>query len=283
MNRILVVGPTYTTEVIKINNALESSTFLPASIKHTFSGGSYAIASNLTVLDVDTHLITRMGNDEIANLMYIELDKRNGFIYSNNSVLFETPKKVYLIDKDGNQHVMDNVTYDAYPALTDNFPAAHFEDSDYGIANVINTQYLKELVNHYPNIHWVSENNIPAEEMLKYFDGVVIEKIYFDSLVRREEKYDYINYLLRKGLKWLIIIDEAKEANLFTMTSSNRFHRDNQGKELVGSAEIFTSMLVACLTNDYSLNESIDHAINLTNDMSYQKDIFISKELFEGE
>ena len=99
MNRVIVIGNSYRTEVIRLKDSLSANRALSAGVNDCRSGGAYSIAYNLAVLDTDTYLLTRLSYDSTSAEMILNLDKLNGMVYANNSVLPKTPSRIYLIDK----------------------------------------------------------------------------------------------------------------------------------------------------------------------------------------
>ena len=87
MNKVLVIGPTYKSEVIKIKDRLNSNSHFDCQYYNSLTGGSYSIACNLATFEVNTYFITRIALDEDGNRMLNYLETKN-VISSINTVSY---------------------------------------------------------------------------------------------------------------------------------------------------------------------------------------------------
>ncbi|MBO4217995.1 MAG: hypothetical protein IKX74_00360 [Erysipelotrichaceae bacterium] len=280
MNRVIVIGNSYRTEVIRLKDSLSANRALSAGVNDCRSGGAYSIAYNLAVLDTDTYLLTRLSYDSTSAEMILNLDKLNGMVYANNSVLPKTPSRIYLIDKYNKAISLDDFTFSVYPGVEDGFPILSFEDDDYGLIKYVNTNYFLKAVATYPNVKWVCYNSLPENKVLNLVEGVVFD---YDYLIRTVNERDIPNTcseLIKHGLKWILIVEEGQFISHYDYAGFHQYRKDEQGEHVVGCFEAFLSMLMACLANGYDLVSAINHGLNLANDLSYQESVVLKKEFF---
>lgn len=274
MNEVLVIGITHLTETIWINQQLSIGNSFNSRIMNHTTGGEYTIAYDLAKLGVSTYFITRLSFDEAANSLMAKLDQVNGMLYSNHRQLSFTPKKVYLIDHQNHYTSFDNIPYDAHPSLTDGLPSEYFKNKDYAIINIINSNFLAAILHYYPNIHYISNNNIPADDLLAKMDGIILEVDYANQVISKESDFDLLaNQLIEKGLKWLIITNKGKGAYVFTKKNHQYLAAKQSDQHYLGTHEAFVSMFVACLANDYEFSEALSHAISISSDISFENNI----------
>ncbi len=271
MNEVLVIGTTYISEVISINEQLSVDNSFNSRITNYTTGGDYTVAYNLAVLGVSTYFMTRLGFDEAANSLMIKFDKANGMLYTNNRRLSDTPKKVYLVDGKNRYTTFDNIPYDAHPSITDGLPSEYFMNKDYAIVNIINSNFLAAILHYYPNIRYISNNNIPADDLLSQIDGIILDVDYANKVISKETDYDVLaSQLFSKGLKWLLITNKGAGVYVFTKKTSDYISAKESGNKPLGTHEAFVSMLTACLANGYEFSEALSNAINLSSDISFE-------------
>lgn len=280
MNRVIVIGNSYRSEVAYLKDLLSAGSQLNGLILSANYGGSYSLATNLNVLQADTYLITRFASDWVANEMLGRFDRQGGAAFFGNSSLAKTPAVFYLVDKDGQTTLINDVPYDSYPDLADGFPAIVTDPDDYGLINIPNTNYLLKAVASYPNLNWIAYNCLPEDKLLPLLAGVVMDYDYLAKLLDESQFRILASELLAKGLKWLIIFNRGKEARLFAPAGGGTYRKKESGPYFIGCYEAFVSMLTACLANGYDLDSAINHGLNLANDLSYQKNIVLHEELF---
>ncbi len=281
MNRVLVIGPSYQTEIIYVRGLLENNQTFNGAIETHLTGGSYTLAYNLAVLGVDTYLMTRMGFDNEANQMIMQYDKLNGVLFSNSRKVVKTPKKVLLVDKQNNLTSIDNILYDTHPSIEDGLPTAVFQRGDYGLINIINSNYLYNVLAAYPEMTWISDNNVPADEVLDKMYGITLDSEYLKQLVSEDNFGGFAYSLLDKGVSWVMVTKRGQSVDLYARQGKQHYEKNSSGDYFIGCHEVFVSMLTACLANGYDLNEAINHGINLANEMTYQKDVSLKPEFFE--
>ncbi len=280
MNRVIVIGNSYRTEIIRLKDSLSDNKSLSAGIIDNRCGGAYSIAHNLAVMDVDTYLLTRLSYDSTSAEMILNLDKLNGMVYANNSVLTKTPSKIYLIDKYNKTISLDDFSFSVHPGVEDGFPVLSFEEDDYGLIKYINTNYFLKAVANYPNLKWICYNSLPESKVLNLVEGVVFE---YGQLIRTISERDIpttCNELIRQGLKWILIVEDGQFISHYDYAGFHQYRKEQCGEYVIGCFEAFLSMLMACLSNGYDLTSAINHGLNLANDLSYQESIILRKEFF---
>lgn len=274
MNEVLVIGTTYLSEVISINDQLSAGNSFNSRIQDYITGGDYTVAYNLATLGVSTYFITRLGFDEAANSLMSKFDKANGMLYTNNRRLSDTPKKIYLVDSKNQYTCFDNIPYDAHPSITDGLPSEYFMNKDFAIVNIINSNFLAAILHYYPNIRYISNNNIPSDDLLPQIDGIILDVDYANQVISKETDYDLLaNQLFDKGLSWLLITNKGAGVYVFTRKSHQYIESKTAGNKPLGTHEAFVSMLTACLANGYEFSEALTHAINISSDLSFEDDI----------
>lgn len=274
MNQVLVIGTTYSSEVITTSEKLSADNSFNSTIANYKTGGDYTVAYNLTVLGVDTYFITRLGFDEMANSLMLKFDMANGMLYSNNRFLSNTPRKVYLIDGNNTYTTFDNIPYDAHPSITDGLPSEYFINKDYAIVNILNSNFLAAILHYYPDIHYISNNNIPADDLLSQIDGIILDVDYANKVISKETDYDLLaNQLFEKGVKWLLITNKGAGVYVFTKDNSAYLSSSKCGNKPLGSHEAFVSMLVASLANNCEFSEALANAIRVSSEMTFEDNI----------
>ena len=280
MNRVIVIGNSYRTEVIHLKDSLSANKALSAGIDDNRFGGAYSIAHNLAVLDTDVYLLTRLSYDSTSAEMILNLDKLNGMVYANNSALAKTPSKVYLIDKFNKSIALDDFNFSVYPGVEDGFPILSFEEDDYGLIKYINTNYFLKAVANYPNVKWVCYNSIPETRVLNLVEGVVFEYDYLIRTISERDVSSLCTDLIKQGLKWILIVEDGQFVSHYDYAGFHQYKKEEQGPHVIGCFEAFLAMFMACLSNNYDLVSAINHGLNLANDLSYQESIVLKKEFF---
>ena len=280
MNRVIVIGNSYRTEIIRLRDSLSANKALSAGINDNRYGGAYSVAHNLAVLDTDTYLITRLSYDSTSVEMIVNLDKLNGMVYANNSVLTKTPSKVYLIDKYNKMITLDDFSFNVYPGVEDGFPVLSFEEDDYGLIRYVNNNYFLKAVASYPNLKWVCYNSIPETKVLNLVEGIIFDYDYLIKTVNERDVPNTCSELIKHGLKWILIVDGGQRVDHYDYAGYHSYQREQQGEHTIGCFEAFLAMLTACLSNGYDLISAIDHGLNLANDFSYEDSIVLKKEFF---
>ena len=280
MNKVLVIGPSYSTDIVKIKESFDENKYFSSNISSFAIGGSGTIANNLVVLGTDTFFITRLAFDLIASSMYSIFDSTNGMLFSKPGLLTSTPHKIYVYDKQQQFMVFDDVGFEAYPAIEDGCPKDFFENIDYGIINVFNTNYLNYLVHNYPHIKWVCENSIPADSFLPYIEGIVLSNEYVSKSFTIEKLKTVARKLLSNGLRFVVVENNGKGVYVYTKEKEEYISMEKAGSMTLGCYEAFLSMFIACLSNEMSFDDAINHGLNLSNGMSYENEISLRKEFF---
>ncbi|MBQ6655290.1 MAG: hypothetical protein IJM79_07200 [Erysipelotrichaceae bacterium] len=280
MNRVIVIGNSYRTEIIRLKDSLSANKALSAGISDNHYGGAYSIAYNLAVLDTDSYLITRLSYDATSVEMIVNLDKLNGMVYANNSVLPKTPSKVYLVDKYNKTIALDDFSFNVYPGVEDGFPVLSFEEDDYGLIRYVNTNYFLKAVASYPNLRWICYNSIPESKVLNLVEGIVFDYDYLIKTVNERDVPATCSELIKHGLKWILIVEDGQFVSHYDYAGFHQYRREEQGEYPVGCFEAFLAMLTACLSNGYDLISAVNHGLNLANDFSYQESVVLKKEFF---
>ena len=280
MNKVLVIGPTYTTGVVATRKKFTANEYFSSNISSFATGGSITIANNLSVLGTDTFFITRLAFDQVALNMYSMFDSSNGMLFSNSNALTTTPHKIYVYGKNNEFMVFDDIGYEAYPSIEDGCPREYFENVDYGIINVFNSNYLDYLINNYPHIKWVCENSIPSDSFLPFIEGIVLSSEYAAKSFTFDKLKTIARRMLSKGLRFVIVENNGKGVYVYTNDKEEYISKENAGNMVLGCYEAFLSMFIACLSNDMSFEDAIDHGLNLANGMSYENEISLKNEFF---
>ena len=279
MNRVLVIGPSFASEIISIRQPLQADTSYSARISRFNCGGSFLLAYDCAMLETDTCLFTRMAFDDIANQMMIDFEKTGGFLYSDNRLLKTTPLRTLLKDENGSLTVFDSLSYDAHPALEDGMPAFGLEAGDYVVANIINSAFLRRVLERCRPAGFIAEGFIPEEGLLKHFEGVLLEADWFEQLGRGERIREICQDLISRGLRWVSVDRRGQEIWLFSADGLQVLRKDDAGSYYEGAHEVYSAMLVSCLANGYSLKDAAAHGLNIANAITYETDMSLTEDM----
>lgn len=279
MNKVLVIGPTYRSEIIVAKGKLNQNNTFTSDFYNDLCGGQYIIANNLAVMDVSTYFITRLAYDEWGNKLLNNLDKNNVVVNFTCGSLTETPQKTYLFSQEGIK-TFDNIPYNCYPSIEDSIPSEFFVNTDYAVINVINSNYLKHIIKNYPNVRYICDNNIPSDEFLELLDGIILDIDYIRNYVDEKDFSDFAKSLLHKGVNYLLITDGGKGIYIYSAKGNDYLSKDDVGSYTIGCHETFVSMFVASRANGLPFSQAINYGLNLANDFSFSKAIKLEKDFF---
>lgn len=279
MNKVLVIGPTYKTEVIITKEKLGSSDVFDCEYVSDIAGGQYLIAHNLAIMEIDAFFITRLAYDESGNKLLGELDKNNVMVNFSSSRLEKTPQKTYLFNGD-NLKIFDDISYNCYPSLEDKVPGEFFMNVDYVLTNIINSNYFHYILKNYPKTRYICDNNIPSDEILENVEGIILDQEHVKNYVQESDLSTIADKLLYKGVNYLLVTDKGKGVYIYTRSGNDYLKKDKWGPYYLGCHEVFVSMFLASLSNGETFSRSLKNSLNLANDFSYTKAIKLEKELF---
>lgn len=279
MNKVLVIGPTYKTQVITTEQKLQESDIFNCSYTNDIGGGQFLVAHNLAVMETDTYFITRLAYDEAGNRLLKDLDENNVVVNFTSNQLSSTAQKTYLFSKEGLK-IFDDIPYNSYPSLEDRVPAEFFMNVDYALVNIINSNYFHYILKNYPKMHYICDNNIPSDEILENVEGVILDEEHVKNYVDERDFASFADKLLYKGINYLLVTDKGKGVYIYTRNGNDYLAKDKSGPYYLGCHEVFVSMFLASLSNGLPFSQALNNGLNLTNDFSYTKAIKLEKEFF---
>ncbi|MGN1398532.1 MAG: hypothetical protein ACI4WG_00820 [Erysipelotrichaceae bacterium] len=280
MNKVLVIGPTYKSEVIQTKERLQNNNHFDCNYRNSLSGGSFSIACNLATFEVNTFFITRLALDEDGNRMLNTLDKKNIVTAFDSRSLSKTPNKTYLF-ADEDLKIFDDIPYNCYPSLEDNIPSEFLLNTDYILLNVQNNNFVSMLINRYQvSSKLICCNCIVSDDLLQYIEGIILDQEYLDSIVDNRNIDRFTAGLLANGLKYLLVVDKGKGVYIYSRNGNDYLGRDNCGQYYIGCYESFVAMFVASLSNNESFSTALNRAIQIENDFSYAKEFILNDEMF---
>ncbi len=279
MNKVLVIGPSYKSEIIITSEKLCQQRVFNSAFYDDLAGGQYSIAYNLAILEVNTFFITRFAYDKSGNEMLANLDKQNVTVSFTGIGLSSTPQKTYLFNQQDGK-IFDNITYNCYPSVEDNIPSEFFLNTDYALINIVNSNYLQNIMQHYPHVRYICDNNIPADNLLERIEAIILDIDYICNYVDEKNFADFAGQLLYKGINYLLITNKGKGVYIYTRSGNDYIQKENSGRYYIGCHEVFVSMFLASLSNDMPFSQAVNYALNLANDFSYNKAFKLEKDFF---
>ena len=281
MNKVLVIGPTYKSEVIKIKDRLNSNSHFDCQYYNSLTGGSYSIACNLATFEVNTYFITRIALDEDGNRMLNYLETKNVISSINNRMSLKTANRTYLFSNE-DVKIFDDISYNCYPSLEDNIPSEFLMNTDYILLNIQNNNFVNMLINRYRvRSKLVCCNCIVSNELLPYIEGIILDQQYLSTVVDSRNIDLFTSELLSKGIKFLLVIDKGKGVYIYTKNGNDYIGQQFSGNYYIGCYECFVAMFIASLANNESFTTAINRAIQITNELSYSKEFVLSDEMFD--
>ena len=263
MAEISVIGSAWLEEYI---HCIDSSIHVgknSATISKYYSGDMYNVAYNLAVLDTQTSLCIKYGNDFESAQLWNQLNDLNIMLYGP-TVSHKLPTLVNI--SSNNRLLQFWEGNDAFQfELDDLYPHTAFSKSDYVVTDIKDNKVLELLISKSPKTKWIISHHVPSKEILEHVEGIVLT--YEDALkLGKATDLDRICYrLCALGAKW-VIINMGKQG-IYSYSSKRPMNYQCLFKEEgydSGCYSAFISGLVFGLATYHDLHKGIDYGIKVS-------------------
>ena len=203
MAEISVIGSAWLEECIHCKAPSIHTGKNQASITRYFSGDMYNVAYNLALLDTQTSLCMKYGNDLESAELWNKLNSLNVMLYGP-TVTEKLPTLVTVSSNSRTLKFWDDNDAFAFD-IDDLYPHTAFAKSDFVVTDIRDNKILELLVNKSPKTKWVISRHVPTKEIMEHVEGIILT--YEDALkLGKATDFDRICYrLCALGAKWVII------------------------------------------------------------------------------
>lgn len=259
MKKIAILGTAVRDQVFIGRDIINYSTCNKIDIEESFGGSMHNVSYHCGVLNLETHFISKWGNDLFATDMIQALETKKVFVYGN-MLPFPTPVFTALYDHKKWMY-LSSITDDFYYSGNDECPFVAIEHCDYGITDNDDEVFLSRLLQRTPHTKWILSARLPSEKLWSKIEGVILNREEATHYAKGESWESLVTALLAK-MKWVIITLDAEGALFYDHTHKKMFLiKERKEGTPLGCGDAFTAGLVYGLSQSMEPIQAMDKAM----------------------
>lgn len=256
MKSVAVVGTIVYDQILTARESIDLKRCNKMNLNASLGGSMHNVAWNLSTLQIETHFVTKFGNDSLAMEAEMNLQKRGCFVYG--TALNKPTPHFYLLQDSANHLLFCTIDEDFFFHAEDLLYCDAIRHCAYGVIDQEDTGVLKRLLTNTPQTRWIMSGSLPPNELVGQFEGIILNEKEFLTSCQESEPEEMIHQCINKGCSWMIVTRASKGATLYVRQGAYDYptHETLPDQNSLGCGDAFISGVLYALCSDKSIQEA---------------------------
>lgn len=258
MKSIAVLGTIVYDQVLTSRDQIHEDRCNKMNLNASVGGAMHNVAYNLATLQVETHFITKFGNDDLALKAHLDLEKRGCFLYG--PVLDLNTPHFYLLQDQSRRLLFCTITDEFFYHETDLLYTDAIAHCAYGITDQDNSKLLYKLLAKTPQTRWILSGFVPEAPLLNQVEGIILNDEEMQRSVKQQDFQEAAQTLMDQGCSWIIVTHGEAGATLYVDHGAydHPLFKPCEKPNTLGCGDAFASGVLYALAHELTIREAAE-------------------------